>query len=203
MEHEELLSVIEAILFAAGDPVPASRIALVTGEQTQTIISAAKDLAAAYEENRCGMRLVQMNDLLQLCSAPEYADYIRRALEQRKPPKLSQPVLEVLAIVAYFQPVTRAYIDQVRGVDSSYTVGLLLERGLIEECGRLQVPGRPRLYRTTKKFLRDFHLGSLEELPEMPGLEADGQLRMTEDGTILDPSAMTEKEGSIPENGEH
>ena len=203
MEHDELLSVIEAILFAAGDPVPASRIALVTGEQTQTIISAAKELAAAYEENRCGMRLVQMNDLLQLCSAPEYADFIRRALEQRKPPRLSQPALEVLAIVAYFQPVTRAYVDQVRGVDSSYTVGLLLERGLIEECGRLQVPGRPRLYRTTKKFLRDFHLGSLEELPEMPGLEADGQLRMTEDGTILDPSAMTEKEGSIPENGEH
>lgn len=203
MEHEELLSVIEAILFAAGDPVPASRIALVTGEETQTIVSAAKELAAAYEENRCGMRLVQMNDLLQLCSAPEYAEYIRRALEQRKPPKLSQPALEVLAIVAYFQPVTRAYIDQVRGVDSSYTVGLLLERGLIEECGRLQVPGRPRLYRTTKKFLRDFHLGSLEELPEMPGLEADGQLRMTEDGTILDPSAMTEKEGSVPENGEH
>lgn len=104
MEHEELLSVIEAILFAAGDPVPASRIALVTGEETQTIVSAARELAAAYEENRCGMRLVQMNDLLQLCSAPEYAEYIRRALEQRKPPKLSQPALEVLAIVAYFQP---------------------------------------------------------------------------------------------------
>ena len=132
MEHEELLSVIEAILFAAGDPVPASRIALVTGEETQTIVSAAKELAAAYEENRCGMRLVQMNDLLQLCSAPEYAEYIRRALEQRKPPKLSQPALEVLAIVAYFQPVTRAYIDQVRGVDSAYTVTTLLERGLIE-----------------------------------------------------------------------
>ena len=131
MEHEELLSVIEAILFAAGDPVPASRIALVTGEETQTIVSAARELAAAYEENRCGMRLVQMNDLLQLCSAPEYAEYIRRALEQRKPPKLSQPALEVLAIVAYFQPVTRAYIDQVRGVDSAYTVTTLLERGLI------------------------------------------------------------------------
>ena len=168
MEHEELLSVIEAILFAAGDPVPASRIALVTGEETQTIVSAARELAAAYEENRCGMRLVQMNDLLQLCSAPEYADDIRRALEQRKPPKLSQPALEVLAIVAYFQPVTRAYIDQVRGVDSSYTMGLLQERKLIEECGRLQVPGRPRLYRTTKEFLRVFHLSSLEELPEMP-----------------------------------
>lgn len=152
MEHDELLSVIEAILFAAGDPVPASRIALVTGEQTQTIISAAKDLAAAYEENRCGMRLVQMNDLLQLCSAPEYADYIRRTLEQRKPPKLSQPALEVLAIVAYFQPVTRAYVDQVRGVDSAYTVTTLLERGLIESCGKLDAPGRPSLYRTVRCF---------------------------------------------------
>ena len=159
MEHDELLSVIEAILFAAGDPVPASRIALVTGEQTQTIISAAKDLAAAYEENRCGMRLVQMNDLLQLCSAPEYADYIRRTLEQRKPPKLSQPALEVLAIVAYFQPVTRAYVDQVRGVDSSYTVGLLLER--------------PSLFRTSALFLRTMGMQSLDELPVLPDLSSD------------------------------
>mgnify|MGYP000054922139 CR=1 FL=1 len=186
MEHEELLSVIEAILFAAGDPVPASRIALVTGEETQTIVSAARELAAAYEENRCGMRLVQMNDLLQLCSAPEYAEYIRRALEQRKPPKLSQPALEVLTIIAYYQPTTRAYVDQIRGVDSSYTVGLLLDRHLIEECGRLQVPGRPRLYRTTKAFLRAFHLNSLEDLPEMPGMGADGQLRLAEDGSVLD-----------------
>ena len=144
MEHEELLSVIEAILFAAGDPVPASRIALVTGEETQTIVSAARELAAAYEENRCGMRLVQMNDLLQLCSAPEYAEYIRRALEQRKPPKLSQPALEVLAIVAYFQPVTRAYIDQVRGVDSAYTVTTLLERGLIEASASSTRPAARR-----------------------------------------------------------
>lgn len=156
-----------------------------------------------YAFERRGIRLVRMEDSYQLCSSPDYADVIRRAFEIRKTAKLSQPALEVLTIIAYYQPTTRAYIDQVRGVDSSYTVGLLLERGLIEECGRLQVPGRPRLYRTTKKFLRDFHLGSLEELPEMPGLEADGQLRMTEDGTILDPSAMTEKEGNVPENGEH
>ena len=186
MEHEELLSVIEAILFAAGDPVPASRIALVTGEETQTIVSAARELAAAYEENRCGMRLVQMNDLLQLCSAPEYAEYIRRALEQRKPPKLSQPALEVLTIIAYYQPTTRAYVDQIRGVDSSYTVGLLLDRHLIEECGRLQVPGRPRLYRTTQAFLRAFHLNSLEELPQLPGMEADGQLRLDDDTVPAD-----------------
>ena len=175
MEHEELLSVIEAILFAAGDPVPASRIALVTGEETQTIVSAARELAAAYEENRCGMRLVQMNDLLQLCSAPEQADCIRRTLEGRKPARLSQPALEVLAIIAYYQPVTRAYVDQVRGVDSAYTVGLLLERELIEESGRLAVPGRPILYRTTRNFLRSFGLSSLEELPELPAASREGE----------------------------
>ena len=181
MEHEELLSVIEAILFAAGDPVPASRIALVTGEETQTIVSAAKELAAAYEENRCGMRLVQMNDLLQLCSAPEYAEYIRRALEQRKPPMLSQPALETLAVVAYFQPVTRAYIDQVRGVDSSYTVGVLIERGLIERCGKLDVPGRPSLLRTTDAFLRTMGVSRLEDLPELPDISSGDGVKKLED----------------------
>ena len=121
----------------------------------------------------------------------DLAKTIRKAFEIRKTARLSQPALEVLTIIAYYQPTTRAYVDQVRGVDSSYTMGLLLERGFIEESGRLQVPGRPRLYRTTKKFLRDFHLSSLEELPEMPGIETDGQLRMSEDGTILDPGALT------------
>ena len=181
MEHEELLSVIEAILFAAGDPVPASRIALVTGEETQTIVSAARELAAAYEENRCGMRLVQMNDLLQLCSAPEYAEYIRRALEQRKPPMLSQPALETLAVVAYFQPVTRAYIDQVRGVDSSYTVGVLVDRGLIERCGKLDVPGRPSLLRTTDAFLRTMGVSRLEDLPELPDISSGDGVKKLED----------------------
>lgn len=172
MEHEELLSVIEAILFAAGDPVPASRIAQIVGEETQTIISAARELAAAYEENKCGIRLVQMNDALQLCSAPEYATYVLRALEQRRPPKLSQPALEVLAVVAYFQPVTRAYIDQVRGVDSSYTVSSLVERGLIESCGKLEAPGRPSLYQTSALFLRTMGMTTLEELPVLPDLSS-------------------------------
>ena len=179
------------------------RICLALDLDRPTAEQVLQKLGDYYAFERRGIRLVRMEDSYQLCSSPDYADVIRKAFEIRKTAKLSQPALEVLTIIAYYQPTTRAYIDQVRGVDSSYTVGLLLERGLIEECGRLQVPGRPRLYRTTKKFLRDFHLGSLEELPEMPGLEADGQLRMTEDGTILDPSAMTEKEGSIPENGEH
>ena len=135
-----------------------------------------------------------MEDSYQLCSAPEYGDVIRRAFEVRKPAKLSQPALEVLTIIAYYQPTTRAYVDQIRGVDSSYTVGLLLDRHLIEECGRLQVPGRPRLYRTPQAFLRAFHLRSLDDLPEMPGIDGDGQLRLDEQGNLLElPEEVSEE----------
>ena len=124
-----------------------------------------------------GIRIVRMDASYQMCSAPEYAPYIRKTLEGRKPPRLSQPALEVLAIIAYYQPVTRAYVDQIRGVDSAYTVGLLLERELIEESGRLAVPGRPILYRTTKNFLRSFGMSSLEELPPLPdGSQEGGQM---------------------------
>lgn len=170
MEHDELLAAVEAILFASGDPMKASRIAQVLGEETQTVIGIARELQEAYLESASGIRLVQMNDSLQLCSAPEYATYVVRALEQRKPPKLSQSALEVLAVVAYFQPVTRAYIDQVRGVDSSYTVGMLTERGLIEPCGRLEAPGRPTLYQTSALFLRTMGMITLDELPVLPDL---------------------------------
>ena len=102
--------------------------------------------------------------------------------------------MRLLKMEAYYQPTTRAYVDQIRGVDSSYTVGLLLDRHLIEECGRLQVPGRPRLYRTTQAFLRAFHLRSLDDLPEMPGMEGDGQLRLDEQGNLLEmPEGITEE----------
>ena len=191
LDLREVESAIEGILFASGEPLPIDRICLALDLDRPTAEQVLQKLGDYYAFERRGIRLVRMEDSYQLCSSPDYADVIRKAFEIRKTAKLSQPALEVLTIIAYYQPTTRAYIDQVRGVDSSYTMGLLQE------------PGRPRLYRMTKKFLRDFHLGSLEELPEMPGLEADGQLRMTEDGTILDPSAMTEKEGSVPENGEH
>ena len=95
--------------------------------------------------------------------------------------------LYVLKAASYYQPTTRAYVDQIRGVDSAYTISLLLDRKLIEECGRLQVPGRPRLYRTTKQFLRAFHLTSLDELPEMPDLGGEGQMRLNDSGEIVDP----------------
>ena len=186
LEMKDIEAAVEGILFASGEPVAVDRICVALNMDRPTVELVLQHLQDYYSYERRGMRLVRMEDSWQLCSAPEYGDQIRKAFEIRKPAKLSQPALEVLTIIAYYQPTTRAYVDQIRGVDSAYTVGLLLDRHLIEECGRLQVPGRPRLYRTTKAFLRAFHLNSLEDLPEMPGMEADGQLRLAEDGSVLD-----------------
>jgi len=198
MELREIEAMIEGILFASGEPIHVDRIAIAMDMDRQTVEQVLQRLADHYAYERRGVRLLKMEDSYQLCSAPEYADVIRKAFEIRKPAKLSQPALEVLTIIAYYQPTTRAYIDQIRGVDSSYTVSLLLERKLIEECGRLQVPGRPHLYRTTKNFLRAFHLSSLEDLPEIPGMETDGQMRLSEDGLVVDAlSEYQNEEGYI------
>lgn len=187
LEMNELCSAAEAILFASGEPVHIDRICLALELDRRSAEQVLGRLGDYYAFERRGIRLIRMEDTWQLCSAPDYADQVRRAFEIRKTAKLSQPALEVLTIIAYYQPTTRAYVDQLRGVDSAYTVGLLLDRKLIEECGRLQVPGRPRLYRTTKNFLRAFHLSSLEDLPELPGMEAEGQLRLGEDGELVPP----------------
>lgn len=183
-EMKEIEAAVEGILFASGEPVAVDRICVALEMDRPTVELVLQRLQDYYSYERRGIRLLKMEDSYQLCSAPEYGDQIRKAFEIRKPAKLSQPALEVLTIIAYYQPTTRAYVDQIRGVDSSYTVGLLLDRHLIEECGRLQVPGRPRLYRTTQSFLRAFHLNSLEDLPQMPGLEADGQMRLDDEGNL-------------------
>ena len=174
MELKELESALESVLFAAGEPVAVERLCLGLDVDRGTIDAVAQRLMDQYSYERRGLRLIKLETSYQLCSAPEYAGYVRKTLESRKPAKLSQPALEVLAIIAYYQPVTRAYVDQVRGVDSAYTVGLLLERELIQECGRLAVPGRPILYQTTKNFLRSFGLSSLDELPELPDSSKEG-----------------------------
>lgn len=168
----DISSAIEAILFAAGDSIPIDRLSLILGTPEDEVSLIARELAEKYEREGRGMRVLRLDDRLQMCSAPEYAPYITRALEQRKPPMLSQPALETLAVVAYFQPVTRAYIDQVRGVDSSYTVGVLAESGLIEVCGKLDVPGRPSLFRTTDVFLRTMGIEKLSELPPLPDMSS-------------------------------
>ena len=196
LDFRELEAAMEGILFASGEPVHIDRICLALELDRETAETLLQKLGDHYAYDRRGVRLVRMDDSYQLCSAPDYADVIRKAFEIRKSAKLSQPALEVLTIIAYYQPTTRAYVDQVRGVDSSYTMSLLQERKLIEECGRLQVPGRPHLYRTTKEFLRVFHLSSLDELPEMPGIEADGQLRIGVGGVpeLLPEEALTTSE---------
>jgi len=192
MEKTELKATIEAILFAAGEPVPTARISLILAVSEDEVCAAAKELADEYSFGLRGLRILKLNDKLQMCSSPEHASVISKVLEQRKPPMLSQPALETLAIVAYFQPVTRAYIDQVRGVDSAYTVGVLLERGLIERCGRLDVPGRPSLMRTTDVFLRTMGVSSLEELPELPELNSGEGVKKLE--------AAIEKLNTVGEN---
>ncbi len=194
METKELISAIEGILFSSGEPVGIERICMALQADKMTIEKALRQLADYYAYERRGVRLIQMENEYQMVSAPEYGEIIRKVFEIRKPAKLSQPAMEVLTIIAYYQPTTRVYIDQIRGMDSSYTVGLLLDRHLIEECGRLQVPGRPHLYRTTKEFLRVFHLCSLDDLPDLPGTGEDEQLRLDSDTMLHDklPASIEE-----------
>ena len=181
MDKQDIKSAIEAILFASGDPMPSARIALVLGVGQEAVLECAAELAGEYESSRRGIRRVRIKDSLQHCSAPEQALSITRALERRLPPRLTQTALDVLAIAAYFQPVTRAYIERVRGVDSSYTVALLTERGMLEPCGKLDAPGRPTLYKTTELFLRTMGIKDLDELPPLPDLEGDDGAQKLQD----------------------
>ena len=176
----DLKAALEAVLFAAGESVPVGRLSLVFAVEQDEILQAAKELSDEYDRNERGIRLLRMDNKLQLCSAPEYAQLFLKTLEQRKPPMLSQSALETLAIVAYYQPVTRAVIEKMRGVDSSYTVSALQDRGLIEACGKLEAPGRPTLYATTDAFLRVMGIETLQQLPPLPevqGSEGTEQLR--------------------------
>ena len=170
MDINEIRPALEAVLFAAGDSVEIERIAKVFGAEPWEVRQAAEQLAEEYENRGCGLRLVRMENRLQLATAGQYSELVSRTLEKRAQPKLSPTALEVLAIVAYYQPVTRAYIEQLRGTDSSYTVALLSERGLIAPCGRLETPGRPVLFGTTDQFLRVVGISSLEELPPLPNV---------------------------------
>lgn len=165
MEQIDLQRAIEAILFAAGEHVEISRLAMALETDEKDIELAVNALADEMAFNRRGIRILRLEDGYQMVSSGEMADYITRALETRKPPRLSASQLETLTIIAYYQPATKAIVEQIRGVDSSYSVSALMYKKLIEEAGRLNVPGRPILYKTTPDFLRTFGLSTLEELP--------------------------------------
>ena len=165
MEKEQLQRIIEAILFAAGERVEVSRLAFALEVDESDIIAAVDELANSLAFERRGVRIIKLEKSYQMVSSGEFADYVTKALETRKPPKLSSSQLEALTIIAYYQPATKAMVEQIRGVDSSYSISALLNKKLIEEAGRLNVPGRPIEYKTTADFLRTFGLSSLEELP--------------------------------------
>ena len=171
MEQTELQRAIEAILFAAGERIEVSRLAMALEADPKDIVAAADKLMDELSFERRGIRILKLEKGYQMVSSGEMADYVTKALETRKPPKLSSSQLETLTIVAYYQPATKAMIEQIRGVDSSYSISALMNKKLIEDAGRLNVPGRPIQYRTTPDFLRTFGLSSLEELPEIDKVE--------------------------------
>ena len=165
MEQTELIRAIEAILFASGERVEISRLAAVLETDEEEIACAADALADQLSFERRGIRVIKLEKGYQMVSSGEMADYVTKALETRKPPKLSSSQLEALTIIAYYQPATKVMVEQIRGVDSAYSISALMNKKLIEEAGRLNVPGRPIQYKTTPDFLRTFGLSSLEELP--------------------------------------
>ena len=186
----QLESTLEAVLFAAGDAVSLDRLCAALETPREDILAAARALEALYALENRGLMLRRIEDRLQLCSRPMYAEAARRATESRRAATLSPAALEVLTIVAYRQPVTRAFIDQLRGVDSGGTLAGLAEKQLIEEAGRLEVPGRPILYRTTGRFLQAFALESLDDLPALPALTENEQLEFDTDPAPPDPSPL-------------
>lgn len=165
MEQTQIQRILEAILFASGERMEISRLAAVLEVDESEIEEAADALANQLAFERRGIRIIRLERGYQMVSSGEMADYVTKALETRKPPKLSSSQLEALTIIAYYQPATKAMVEQIRGVDSAYSIASLMNKKLIEEAGRLNVPGRPIQYRTTPDFLRTFGLSSLEELP--------------------------------------
>ena len=195
---------IEAILYAAGYPVKYSKLAEVLGLDEKNTKSIVEHMSEEYNgaKSKKGINLLMFEETCQFCTKEQYAPYIREALGLKRGGNLSASSMEVLAVVAYNQPVTRSFVDQVRGVDSSYAVNSLIDKNLIEACGRLDAPGRPMLYMTTEKFLRVFGINSLSELPateimltpkEETPVIIDGNLT-DEDSGIVDANLSEDNE---------
>ncbi len=169
---------VEAVLFAAAEPIEYTKLASVLGMDDEQILLAMDALNEKYSAENSGICLLKLDTKYQICSKKEYVEAVRNVLDLKRNAPLSQAAFEVLAIVAYNQPITKPYIEQIRGVDCSGVVNTLCQRGLVEEKGRLDVPGRPVLYGTTADFLRCFSLNSLEDLPELP--QSDKEVLMSD-----------------------
>lgn len=167
MELKQIRAAVEAMLFAHAEPVTAGRLAEALGVEADVVSRLLRTMRDGYEAEESGLVLLQLEDRWQLATKTAYADCVKAILDTRRNTPLSPAALEVLAIIAYNQPVSRSFIEQVRGVDSSSTVQTLLQKGLVEEAGRLDLPGRPVAFATTDVFLRTFGLASLTELPPL------------------------------------
>lgn len=176
MKQKELVKAFEAVLFASGEPMSIDRLANVFEITPEKVVQTAETLSKKYEENDSGIKILRLENTYQLATKNEFYEYIKKAFDMRRRTPLSNAALEVLAVVAYNQPVTKSFIEQVRGVDCSGVVTTLVEKGLIEERGRLELPGKPLLYGTTKNFLRCFELNDLSDLPPFPKNQNGGEV---------------------------
>ena len=168
MQIDEKISILEAVLFASGYPISQNKLSDASGLETDMIPKLIQLLEDRYEKCHSALRVIKLGDCYQLSTRLEYSGPIKAAIESKRNATLSPAAMEVLTIVAYNQPVTKSFVEHVRGVDSAYVVNSLVEKDLLEEAGRLDVPGRPIAYKTTNTFLRCFMLSSLDDLPPLP-----------------------------------
>ncbi len=199
MEDEKLKSAIEAILFACGTPAEITKIAQALEIKDEKAEELLKSLMEDYSSRKSGIKIVRLGKSYQMCTEKEYAEVIRTVLDLRRNSPLSQAALEVLAIIAYNQPVTKAFVEQIRGVDCSGVVSSLVARELIEEKGRLELPGRPLIYGTTENFLRCFNVSNVSELPPLPEKNTDEEKsgKSTEKDEAESDSKEPEKEEKV------
>ena len=172
MDNNYYRSAAEAVLFAVAEPVTAEKIADALGIDTGAVLNLLAEISQDLDSKESGLCLLRFEDRYQLSTRPKYAEFVIRAMDNRRNAPLSQAALEVLSIVAYNQPVSRSFIDEIRGVDSSSSLGTLISKNLVEEAGRLDLPGRPVSFVTTDNFLRCFGLTSLDDLPPLHGEES-------------------------------
>ena len=195
MTMSELTSAFEAVLFSGGEPQSIDRFSQVFDITPEKVVKVMEALEKRLNEQKSGLELLRLDNTYQLATKAEYADYIKKMFDIRRRTPLSPAALEVLAVVAYNQPVTKSFIEQVRGVDCSGVVTTLVEKGLIEERGRLELPGKPLLYGTTKNFLRCFGINELSELPPLP--KNENAEESTAEQIPLDEETAAETSGSV------
>lgn len=205
MDIKQYQAAMEAVIFAHGEPITVAQLAEVLELDAAAVVRLADDLMQDFGTRKGGIRLVKMDDSYQFCTEKAHAPYIRKALDLRRNLPLSQAAMEVMAIIAYNQPVTKAFIEQVRGVDCDAVVQGLVNKGLVEEKGRLELPGHPLLYGTTAGFLRSFSLTSLSDLPPLPekrGEDDPTEMTMEEIISENEPKEETVTEETVTEETE-